>query len=87
MDEAYSETNMAWKLVCCIQWAQWQIVYRLGSELLSDAFRLALRNLLFPAQKTNYPRKIRRPFCGVMRQRQAEYFLQTDRIIEIQVWH
>ena len=41
MGGAYSETSMSWKLVRCIQ-QHWRVVYRLGSKLLSDAFRLAL---------------------------------------------
>ena len=41
LDGAYSETNMFWKLVRCIQ-QHWRVVNRLGSILLSDAFRLAL---------------------------------------------
>ena len=41
MDGAYSETSMTWKLVRCIQ-QHWRVFYRVGSKLLSDAFRLAL---------------------------------------------
>ena len=43
-----------------------------------------LRNLLFLAQKTNYSCKITRPFSGIMWQSQAEYFLQTNCIFDIQ---
>ena len=39
MDGAYLETSMAWKLI--VQ-KHWRMVYRLDSELLSDAFILAL---------------------------------------------
>ena len=41
MDGAYSETSMTWKLVRCIQ-QHWWVFYRVGSNLLSDTFRLAL---------------------------------------------
>ena len=44
IDDAYSETSMTWKLVRCVQ-QQWRIVYGLGSNLLSNAFRLALMKL------------------------------------------
>ena len=46
MGDAYSETRMVWKLIPCTQQHRWWL-YRLGSELLSNAFRLALVKLTF----------------------------------------
>ena len=88
MCNTYSKTCMAWKLARCIQ-QHWRMLYRLGSELLSNAFRLTLGgwNSLFLAQQTNYSCKITSPFAGVKRQGKAEKFFQMNPIFDIQAWH
>ena len=50
MNGSYLETSMAWKPIPCIQ-QHWRAAYRLGSELLSDASRLALAKLTFFGSK------------------------------------
>ena len=46
MGDAYSETSIAWELILYTQ-QHWRWLYRLGSELLSNAFRFALVELTF----------------------------------------
>ena len=54
MYDTYSETGMAWKLVHRIQQHGW-MAYRLGSKLLTNAFRSALVKPTFFGPKDQLP--------------------------------